>query len=111
MQLDIQEFLDRVEPHSYSESELATTIVREIRKAEDFKISLMEDVEVHPDFVVAVTEKIDTYVFQLQELEKRFSAGLIPLDQQTALSDEDIRKRMAAHIDTLRQFALKKGGR
>jgi hypothetical protein len=61
--------------------------------------------------VVAVTEKIDTYVFQLQELEKRFSASLIPLDQQTALLDEDIRKRMAAHIDTLRQLALKKAGR
>ena len=111
MQLDIQEFLNRIETHSHSESELATTILREIRKAEDFKISLMEDVAVHPDFVVAVTEKIDTYVFQLQELEKRFSSSLIPLDQQTALSDEETRKRMAAHIETLRQLTYKKAGR
>lgn len=110
MQLDIDAFLNRLQAQSYTESELAAAIVREIRQAEDFKISLMEDVAAHPDFVVDITEKIDTYIFLLQELEKNLSANLIPLDQQTALSDEEVRKRMAHLLATLRRLAGKKTG-
>jgi hypothetical protein len=102
MQLDIQESLDRVQ--HYRESELAAAIVRKIRESEAFKISLLQDVEAHPDYVVEVYTKLDTYIFQLQELEKIFSTGQLPLDQLTALSDEEVRTRMAARIDLLRRM-------
>jgi hypothetical protein len=72
MKLEINDFLDKLNNQPLSEREIADLIYAEIRKAERLKIGFVEEIEKHPTYIVEVSDKIDTYVFQLQELEKSF---------------------------------------
>ena len=102
MDLDISEFLTRLSSQPRSEKEIADLIYAEIRSAENQKIGFADEIDDQPAYVVEVIDKITTYIFQLQELERKLLLTHLPLDQQTAISDADIRQRIADYIETLK---------
>src|SRR5688572_29075778 len=106
MEVDINEFKERLNTEiAKGNRNIAGFIHQEIRLSEDMKASLMEEMsENTEDFLTATAAKLDTYVFQLQEIEKEMGLTNLPLDQKTALRDTQVRKKMAEEIDKLDQM-------
>jgi hypothetical protein len=105
MEIDINEFKERLakeQAKGKSEAEIAAFIYHEIRTTEDMKAGLMEEMnEANKDFLNDAAARIDTYVFQLQEIEKDLNIKRLKPDQRTALQDEGVREKIAEEIEKL----------
>jgi hypothetical protein len=104
MEFEINKFLDSLHSQHLAGEAAAALIYEEIKKAENMKIGLMDDVASEPDYVAAVCGQIDTYIFQLQELEKELNPGNLPPDQQAALQDTEVRRRIGIFIGKLKKL-------
>lgn len=103
MEIEIDEFRKRLNAEiANGNRELGPFIHREIRLAETTKASMMEEMdETTEEFLTAAAGKFDTYIFQLQEIEKELHLRHLALDQETALNDKLVRQQMSAQLETL----------
>ncbi|MBK0404770.1 hypothetical protein I5M27_17385 [Adhaeribacter sp. BT258] len=106
MEIDINKFRQRLELEiARGNTNAAAYIRQEIRLVEDMKASLMEEMDVKTeDFLTYTAAKLDTYVFQLQEIEKNMGLRDLALDQKTALEDEMVRQKFSDEVDKLHQI-------
>ena len=56
------------------------------------------------DFLTAAAAKFDTYIFQLQEIEKELRLKNLTLDQQTAINDTLVREKFAEEMNELQKL-------
>ena len=105
MALEITEFKQRLKEQialGQTEAELAEFILQEIRLVEGMKASLMEEMkESTKDFLNEAAARIDTYLYQLQEIEKKLHLQNLSLDQQVALSDTEMRRKFRKEMQQL----------
>jgi hypothetical protein len=105
MEIDIEEFKERLEivkAKANHEKEIAEFIHQEIRMTEIMKAGLMEEMnESNKDFLNSAANKFDTYIFQLQEIEKDLKCQNLTLDQKTALNDRAMRDKFEEGMDEL----------
>ena len=89
MNLDIDEFKKRLATQTDpSNANLVDFFYQEVRLAENMKAGLMEEMnEQNRDFLVDTAAKIDTYMFEVKEIEKAMHLQYLPLDQEVALQD------------------------
>src|SRR5688572_15286650 len=99
MQLDIYEFLEKLRHQNVSVEMAANEIYSEIKRAESLKVGFMEEARANPEYFAEVSGQIDTYVYQLQELEKQLNPLILPIDQQAALNDELLREKIGQYIN------------
>lgn len=85
------------------QGDLAQLVHGEIRRAEEVKAGLSEETGHAPEFVSEAINRIDTYVFQLQELAKQVNPLELDLDQQTNLKDHRVRDRIADRLERLKE--------
>lgn len=106
MEIDITEFKARLEKEiAKGNPDLAAFIHREIRLSEKMKASLMEEINEKTEiFLTAAAAKFDTYIFQLQNLEKELGLRNLSLDQKTALNDEMVREKIAEETQKLEKL-------
>ena len=109
MDLDITEFKQRlavVRERGDSES-LIAFFYEEVRAAENMKIGLTDEMnEQTREFVVEASENIDTYMFQVKQIEKDMQLpGLSPL-QQSILQDS-LHNKIMEKIDELETLKRK----
>ena len=106
MELDISEFRARLEKELAKGSTNITEFIhKEIRLSEIMKASLMEEMSVETsDFLTGAAAKFDTYIFQLQEIEKELGLRNLPLDQETALKDTSMRKKFSKEMNELKKM-------
>ena len=108
MDLDITEFRQRLTNEivkGLSEEEIAAYIHREILLTETMKANLMEEMnENTKEFLIEATSQIDTYRYQLQELETDIRTNFLTVDQKAALRDTKLREKLADTMDTLREL-------
>ena len=106
MEIEIEEFRQRLNAEiAKGNPNIAEFIQLEIRLSENMKASLMEEMkEETKDFLTAAAAKFDTYIFQLQEIEKELGLKNLSLDQQTALKDKLIRNEISDKIEKLKNL-------
>ena len=108
MEIDIEEFKKRLEDElakGKSNNEVAALIHNEIRMTENMKAGLMEEMnETNKDFLNDAAGRFDTYLFQLQEIEKEMKLSNLSLDQKTALNDQLMRKKIAHEMNELHEL-------
>ncbi len=105
MEIEIIEFRKRLEAEiAKGNPNIAEFIIKEIRLSENMKASLMEEMkEETKEFLNAAAAKFDTYIFQLQEIEKEMGLTNLSLDQKTALNDTLLRNEISNKIEELSQ--------
>ena len=105
MALEITEFKQRLKEQialGQTEAELAEFILQEIRLVEGMKASLMEEMkESTKDFLNEAAARIDSYLYQLQEIEKNLHRQNLSLDQQVALNDTEMRRQFRKEMQQL----------
>lgn len=65
---NIEEFINKLGYKQYTANEILEMVSEEINRAEQLKISLVEQIKQQPDAVVNLSNELDTYVYQLQEI-------------------------------------------
>lgn len=102
MELEIEEFRRRLAQEQAQGTDPAAYIYHEIRLTEHVKIGLIEEMNIaNQQFVVEASQKIDAYLYKLQELEKQLRLPNVSLDQKTAINDAAIRTQIGAAIQKL----------
>lgn len=108
MELDITEFRQRLSNEvakGLTEDKIAAFIHREILLTETMKANLMEEMnETTKEFLIEATSQIDTYRYQLQELETDIRTKYLTVDQKAALQDTKLREKFADTMETLREL-------
>ena len=106
MEIDIEEFRKRLNAEiAKGNRNLREFIQREIRDVEITKASMMEEMnEKTEDFLSTAASKFDTYVYQLQEIEKEMQLRNLALDQETALKDTEVRGQIGEKIEELKNM-------
>ena len=106
MEIDIEEFRKRLNAEiAKGNRNLREFIQREIRDVEITKASMMEEMnEKTEDFLSTAASKFDTYVYQLQEIEKEMQLRNLALDQETALRDTEVRGQIGEKIEELKNM-------
>lgn len=94
MEIDFKDFNERLNKELVSGNQnILGFTLDEIRKAEIMKAELMEEMnEQTKGFLNDAANKLDTYIFQLQEKVKELHPTHLPLDMKTALDDEKVRQ-------------------
>jgi uncharacterized protein (DUF1786 family) len=103
MQFDFPAFKKRFEHEQLMHGNAALLVQNEIRRAEGVKAGLSEENSHASPFVSEAINRIDTYVFQLQELARQVNPQELDLDQQTNLKDHKVRDRIADRLDRLKE--------
>ncbi|MGV3540045.1 MAG: hypothetical protein ACO1OQ_09550 [Rufibacter sp.] len=103
MDFDINDFKRRLDQDRARGGNPADFIQRELRKAEQVKAGLTEETDHAADFVSEASNRIDTYVFKLQEIEKQCDPADLSLDQQTNLEDKEVRNRIDVQLKKLEE--------
>jgi len=103
MDFDINDFKKRLDRHRAKGGSPETFIQQEIRKAEEVKMGLTEETDHAADFVSEAANRVDTYVFLLQEMEKQGNMAELDVDQQANLQDEAMRARMQERLHRLEE--------
>ena len=108
MDLDIAEFrqlLSKEIAKGLTEAEIAAFIHKEILLTETMKANLMEEMsENTKEFLIEATAQIDTYRYELQELETDIRTNFLTVDQKAALKDTKMREKFADTMETLREL-------
>ena len=106
MEIDIEEFRKRLNAEiAKGNRNLREFIQHEIRDVEITKASMMEEMnEKTEDFLSTAASKFDTYVYQLQEIEKEMQLRNLALDQETALKDTEVRGQIGEKIEELKNM-------
>src|SRR5687767_13062282 len=106
MEIDIKEFRARLDKEiARGNPNISEFILNEIRLSEIMKASLMEEMSAETsDFLTAAAAKFDTYIFQLQEIEKEMGLRNLTLDQETALKDKTVRKMISNELEELKKI-------
>ena len=106
MEIDIEEFRKRLNAEiAKGNRNLREFIQHEIRDVEITKASMMEEMnEKTEDFLSTAASKFDTYVYQLQEIEKEMQLRNLALDQETALKDTEVRGKIGEKIEELKNM-------
>jgi len=106
MEIDIKEFRARLDNEiARGNPNISEFILNEIRLSEIMKASLMEEMSAETsDFLTAAAAKFDTYIFQLQEIEKEMGLRNLTLDQETALKDKTVRKMISNELEELKKI-------
>ena len=106
MEIDIEEFRKRLNAEiAKGNRNLREFIQREIRDVEITKASMMEEMnEKTENFLSTAASKFDTYVYQLQEIEKEMQLRNLALDQETALKDTEVRGQIGEKIEELKNM-------
>ncbi|MBA9077308.1 MULTISPECIES: hypothetical protein [Rufibacter] len=103
MDFDISDFRRKLDQHRAKGGSAAEFIQQEIRKAEQVKEGISEETDHAADFVSEAINRVDTYVFQLQEIEQQCNPAELGLDQQTNLQDQEMRDRIGERLDRLQE--------
>jgi predicted oxidoreductase len=101
MQLELEEFKERLVNEMTKGTNPAHYIQAEIRQAEDLKQGLAEEVERGSQFVTEAINKIDTYIFFLHEMAKKYPLDMYQLDQKTAVQDDEVQNRIKKQLGKL----------
>lgn len=108
MELNITEFRKRLDDeiaHGLKEAEITDFIHKEIRLTEIMKASMLEEMNDNTkDFLSDTAARIDTYLFQLQELELKLRLHNLPLDQKVAINDTEMRDSIADEMEKLHEM-------
>ena len=108
MKLDITEFRKQVDnkiAQGLPEAEITEFIHKEIRLTEIMKASIMEEMNDNTkDFLSDAAARIDTYLFQLQELELNLKLHYLTLDQKVAINDTEMRDKIANEMEKLHEM-------
>ena len=106
MEIDIEEFRKRLNAEiAKGNRNLREFIQHEIRDVEITKASMMEEMnEKTEDFLSTAASKFDTYVYQLQEIEKEMQLRNLALEQETALKDTEVRGQIGEKIEELKNM-------
>lgn len=106
MEIDIREFRARLDKEiAKGNSHISEFIHKEIRLSEIMKASLMEEMSAETsDFLTGAAAKFDTYIFQLQEIEKELGLKNLSLDQEVALKDTTMREKFSAEMKELKEI-------
>ncbi|WP_192820812.1 hypothetical protein [Rufibacter sp. LB8] len=103
MELDIDNFKERLQKQVANGRSGAQYIGEEVHKAENLKVGLTEEMDHAADFVTEASNKIDTYVLHLHELAKAYPLSDFDLDQRTALKDDAIQTEIKKQVQKLEE--------
>ena len=103
MELEFEEFKERLVSEMARGTNPAYYIQQEVRRAEDLKMGLVEEIERGSQFVSEASNKIDKYVYFLHELAKKYPLDLYQLDQKTAIQDESMQKGIQDQLNKLEE--------
>lgn len=101
MELDFNEFKARLLNEMTRGIHPAHYIQEEVRRAEALKLGLVEEVERAPQFVTEASNKIDSYLYQLHELAKKYPLDFYQLDQKTAIQDDKMQQGIKDQLKKL----------